>query len=112
MDKPTFICHIHENSWLAALAAFKLRSKRVAITMGNHIFLWNADRKTFLDTESWLKHELCHVRQFRHYGFFTFLWLYLIESVRKGYWENKFEKEARLAEQAPDDTRAYSFISC
>lgn len=112
MDKERIPCRIHENSWLAALAAFKLRSKRVAVTMGNHIYLWNTDRNTFLNNDGWLRHELCHVRQFRRYGLFRFLWLYLVESARKGYYNNKYEKEARDAEKGHDDIGAYFFLSC
>lgn len=105
-------CRIHENSLLARMAAYNLHSKRIAITLGNHIYLWNTDRETFLNTTGWVKHELCHVQQFRHYGFSRFLWLYLIESIRKGYNENKFEKEARAAESIVGDMGANSFLSC
>ena len=39
------------------------------------------------------------MEQFRRYGFFRFLWLYLRESLRHGYEENKYELEARAAER-------------
>ena len=105
-------CKIHENSYLARMAAYKLNSNRIAITLGNHIYLWNADRETFLNTTAWVNHELCHVRQFRHYGFFRFLWLYLIESAIKGYYNNKFEKEARAAELKTGLIKPDYFLSC
>lgn len=110
MSSTKITCRIHENSWLAALAAFKLRSRRMAVTMGCHIYLWNTDKDTFLSNTAWLKHELCHVRQFRHYGFFRFLWLYCGESIRKGYYHNKFEQEARAAERQAGDASEYLFL--
>lgn len=105
-------CKIHENSLLARMAAYQLSSNRVAITLGNHIHLWNTDRETFLNTTEWVNHELCHVRQFRKYGFLRFLCLYLTESIRKGYYNNKFEKEARAAELKTDVKMVNSFLSC
>ncbi|WP_262511711.1 hypothetical protein [Adhaeribacter pallidiroseus] len=40
------------------------------------------------------------MQQFKKYGFFRFLWLYLIESIKVGYFQNKFEVEARQAEKS------------
>jgi hypothetical protein len=54
-----------------------------------------------IENERWWKHELHHVRQFRQYGFWRFLFLYLIESFRHGYKNNRFEVEAREAEKKP-----------
>ncbi len=92
-------CKIREDSLLARLAARKLRSARIAITLGRNIYLWNTARSEFLADPAWVRHELCHVEQFRRYGFFRFLWLYLRESLRHGYEENKYELEARAAER-------------
>lgn len=89
---------VKENSWLAKIAAAKLRSKRVAIVWGRSIHLCNTSKSEFLADEQWVKHELCHVQQFRQYGTTRFVWLYLIESIRHGYYYNKFEVEARAAE--------------
>ena len=89
---------IRENSWIAKLAAFKLRSERVAIVIGNTIHLHNTSKEDFLLDEKWLKHELCHIRQFRKYGFFGFIFKYLLESIKHGYYKNKYEVEARQAE--------------
>jgi hypothetical protein len=89
---------IKENSFLARIAALKLRSGRVAMVIGNTIHLHNVTRADFLKNESWVKHELCHIQQFKKHGFVPFLAKYLWESVRHGYHNNKFEVEARKAE--------------
>ena len=89
---------IKENSWLAAIAAMKLQSRSVAIVMGKTIHLHGATRDLFLQNEPWLKHELCHIKQFHDHGYFTFIAKYLWESLRKGYHNNKYEAEARAAE--------------
>ena len=89
---------IKENSWLAAIAARKLKTDNVAMVLGKTIYLHNTTAKDFLQNSGWLKHELCHVEQFRRFGFFTFLIKYLYESVRAGYHNNKYEIEARAAE--------------
>lgn len=47
-----------------------------------------------------MRHELCHVKQYQDHGFFPFLFKYLLESISKGYTNNKFEIEARAAEEA------------
>lgn len=90
---------IKENSWLASIAAWKLGSSPVAMVLGKTIHLHGTDRENFLRDERWVKHELCHIRQFRQYGFFGFLFRYLLESARKGYYNNRFEIEAREAEE-------------
>ncbi len=90
--------HIKENSWLARIATKKLGAKRVAMVLGNTIHLWNTSKETFLEDEKWVKHELCHIRQFQQYGFISFLARYIWESIRKGYYNNKYEVEARQAE--------------
>lgn len=97
---------IKENSWIARIAAWKLNARSVAIVMGASIHLINTDRHDFLNNQRWLKHELCHVRQFKKFGFFSFLLKYLWESIQNGYHNNKYEKEARAAET---DTRASGF---
>ncbi len=89
---------IKENSWIAKLAAFKLKTKRVAIVFGNTIHLHNTSKEDFLKDERWVKHELCHVRQFEQYGFVNFIAKYLWESIKNGYYSNKYEAEAREAE--------------
>ena len=91
---------IKENSFFAKLAAYKLASKNVAFVLGNTIHLHNVSKDYFLKDEVWLRHELCHIRQFREHGFFTFIFKYLRESIKNGYYNNKYEVEARKAEQS------------
>lgn len=102
-------CKIHEHSILARMAARRLHTHRMAVTFGKHILLWNCDRQAFLLDEAWVRHELCHVRQFGRYGIVRFLCLYLWESFRHGYEQNAFEVEAREAERgiAPIDLRMF-----
>ncbi len=90
---------IKENSWLAGIAAKKLQAASVAMVLGNTIHLYNTSKEEFLKNEKWVKHELCHIRQFRQHGYIGFIVKYLWESIRKGYYNNKFEVEARAAEQ-------------
>jgi hypothetical protein len=89
---------IKENSWLARVAAWKLKVDSVALTLGKTIHLYRATRQELLQNNRWLRHELAHVEQFRRYGFFTFILLYLAEWLKKGYYANRFEVEARRAE--------------
>jgi hypothetical protein len=90
---------IKENSILARIAAWKLNSKKVAIVFGNTIHLCRTSREEFLNDRRWLRHELKHVEQFQRYGFTRFIFLYLREWVKKGYENNKYEVEAREAEE-------------
>jgi hypothetical protein len=89
---------IKESSWLAKIAAKKLRSKSVAMVLGKTIHLHNTTKEEFLNNTTWLKHELCHVQQFKQHGFFMFVIKYLYESIKVGYYNNKYEVEAREAE--------------
>ena len=90
---------IKENSWLARVATKKLRSKNVAMVLGSTIHLYGVTKEAFLQDEKWVKHELCHVQQFREHGYIIFLIKYLWESIRKGYYNNKYEVAARAAEE-------------
>src|ERR1700712_5021685 len=89
---------IKEHSWVARIAAFKLGSDKVAIVTGRTIHLHNTSKEDFLKDKRWLRHELCHIEQFRRHGFFLFLIKYLYESIRNGYHNNIYEIEARKAE--------------
>jgi uncharacterized protein (DUF2342 family) len=92
------ICYIRENSFIAKLAARKLNAHSVAIVIGKTIHLHNATRNDLLTNRRWLRHEMAHIRQFRDYGFLSFILMYLWESMLKGYHNNKYEAEARAAE--------------
>jgi hypothetical protein len=89
---------IKENSWLAKIAAKKLGHKSVAMVLGKTIHLCNTTKAEFLLNERWLKHELCHINQFKAQGFAGFIVKYLWESIKKGYYNNRFKVEAREAE--------------
>lgn len=91
--------NIKENSWLAKIAAKKLGAASVAMVLGNTIHLHNASKHDFLQNEKWVKHELCHLQQFRQHGYVGFIAKYIWESIWKGYYNNKFEVEARAAEE-------------
>jgi hypothetical protein len=93
---------IKENSWLAKLSAKKLGSQKVAIVIGTTIHLFNTTREEFLKDEKWVCHELAHVQQYEKYGFIRFVFLYVIESIRKGYRKNKYELEAQGKERYPE----------
>lgn len=90
---------IKENSWLAKIAAWQLRTSSVAMVIGSTIHLHNTTKQEFLQNTAWVKHELCHVQQFKQHGFVGFIAKYLWESIKKGYYNNKFEVEARKAEE-------------
>lgn len=91
---------IKQNSWIAKLAARKLHTNNMAIVIGKTIHLHNATRLDFLQNERWLKHELCHISQFKQHGFILFVAKYLWQSLKKGYHNNVFEIEAREAENS------------
>jgi hypothetical protein len=92
-------CRIRENSWVAKLAARKMRSPCIAIVFGRVIHLHGVSREDFLANIRWVRHEVRHVRQYRQHGFWPFLWRYLIDWVRFGYYNIPFEKDARQAEK-------------
>ena len=96
MSKPAF--YIKENSWLAKLAAKKLNTKTVAMVLGKTIHLYGSTKENFLADERWVKHEFCHIKQFTAHGYVMFTIKYLWESLRVGYYNNKYEVEARGAE--------------
>jgi hypothetical protein len=91
-------CSIKENAFIARLAAWKLNARQVAIVIGHTIYLHNTSKATFLNNLRWLRHELKHVQQFEEHGFLPFIVKYLWESMKSGYTNNRYEVEARAAE--------------
>lgn len=91
---------IIEHSFLARIARFFFGSKRIAMVLGNCIHLSGVDRQIFMSDRKWLIHELVHIEQYRKNGFLKFLFLYSLESIRRGYYYNRFEIEARAAEES------------
>src|SRR6266498_4313075 len=95
---------IKEKSFIARIASKILHEKSVAVVIGKTIHLWNADKKNLLKNKKWLRHELVHIQQFRQHGLIKFLLLYAWESLKNGYYNNKFEVAARAKEN--DETPA------
>ncbi len=89
---------IKEKSFIARIASKILHEKSVAVVIGKTIHLWNADKQNLLKNKKWLRHELVHIQQFRQYGFIKFLLLYAWETLKNGYYNNKFEVAARAKE--------------
>lgn len=89
---------IRENALIAKLAARRLGTARVAIVIGKTIYLHNTSATELTSNMRWLLHELKHVAQYQQYGYITFMGLYFIEYLKKGYYANKYEVAARAAE--------------
>lgn len=79
-----------------------LRSKKMAIVVGKTIHLWKTGKNEFLENEPWVRHELAHIAQFKHYGFIRFVFLYVWETIKNGYQNNSFEVDARMKENEKD----------
>ncbi|MGJ7030837.1 DUF4157 domain-containing protein [Niabella hirudinis] len=92
---------IKENSFIARLGARKLKSGNVAMVIGRTVHLWGATRSAFLADERWVRHELKHIEQYQRYGILRFLFKYLAQSIKYGYYNCPLEKEARAAESDP-----------
>ena len=96
MNKEKF--YIKENSFFAKIAAKKLGADVLAMVLGKTIHLHGTTKAHFLADEKWVKHELCHIKQYKENGTVLFLTKYLWESIKHGYYNNKYEAEARAAE--------------
>lgn len=101
---------IKEQSLFAKLAAKKMKCQTVAAVLGNTIHLWNISREDFLKRDAWVKHEIEHVRQYKRHGFVPFVVMYLYECARVGYYNNRFEKEARMVEKEEMDLTRIVFV--
>ena len=101
---------IKENSWVARLAARKLACGQVAIVIGNTVYLHNVSKSRFLASRRWVLHELKHVEQFEEHGFLRFMMKYVWEYVKSGYFQNKYEVEARMAERDEGLMRKYELV--
>jgi Domain of unknown function (DUF4157) len=90
--------YFKENSFIAKCGAKCIKANNVALTIGNTIYLYNATVNDIIGNPIWLAHELVHVNQYQKLGIVKFVFLYLLECIAKGYYNNKFEIEARLLE--------------
>ncbi len=79
---------IVEHSWINALHFWPY-----AVTRCNRIYLKGSAADFFAEPEL-VVHEFCHVLHQWNTGRLT-TWRYIVESFRKGYWQNCFEIEAR-----------------
>ena len=102
--------YIKENSPFARFAAFYLKEKSMAFTLGKTIHLWHTRCEAFLNNEKWVRHEIMHVQQFQQHGFLFFIGKYLWEILLHGYANNKFEVAARLRENEAIDLNKFNFI--
>ena len=89
---------IKENSWIAKLAAYKMRAAKLAIVFGSTIHLHNTTKEEFLNDSNWVCHELKHIEQYKQHGSVGFIAKYLFDWMKNGYYNNKFEVEARNSE--------------
>ena len=89
---------IHQNALLAKIACKILKQKDVALTLRKTIYLSDSSPRQFLQNRRWVAHELAHVQQFMQYGTICFIFKYLLESLAKGYYNNKWEVAARAEE--------------
>ncbi len=101
---------IKENSLLARIAAWQLRTHKVAMVLGTTIHLHNTTRQEFLLDKRWVCHEIVHVHQWQKFGFIRFAILYLTESINHGYHNNRFEREAWLKENDENLLNDVSFL--
>ena len=67
-------------------------------------------REEFLKCDAWVMHEVEHVRQYKRHGFMPFVIMYLWESAKHGYHNNRFEKEARVVEEGEIDLAGIVFV--
>ena len=102
--------HIKEQAIIAKLAAVFLKQKRMAVTINNKIYLYNCSAKDFLHLETWVCHELMHVQQYQKLGRLKFISFYFLQLIINGYYNNKYEKEARENEHNTSVLSTAKFI--
>ena len=73
-----------------ALPASCSKLQRVAMVVGQTVHLSGTTREEFLADPEWVAHESVHLRQYQEHGLLPFLWKYLVESARVGYYHNKY----------------------
>lgn len=79
---------VYEHSWFA-----RAHLHAIATTRPEKIFL-RGSAAAFFDNPALMLHEYCHVLYQWRTGTLT-TWRYLVECARRGYWNNRFEIEAR-----------------
>lgn len=86
---------VKTDSFLARIACRWMKSNSVAMVMGKTIHVYGARPMDLLNNMDWLLHEMVHIRQFEENGYIRFIGLYLLESMKHGYHNNRYEIEAR-----------------
>lgn len=71
----------------------RLHGRAIATTRRRRIYL-RGSAADFFQNPSLMLHEYCHVLKQWEPRTLT-LWRYLVEWLRRGYWNNRFEVEAR-----------------
>ena len=89
---------IKEKSWIAKIAAYKMKSESCAIVFFNTIYLHNISKEEIVSNTELLRHEVMHIKQWKREGAFLFLYKYIKFSFQFGYYNNPLEIEARKAE--------------
>jgi len=92
LQAPVAGVRVIEHSWLA-----RLHGRAVATTRPGRIYLRGSAQDFFANPDL-LLHEYCHVIRQWQRGTLT-LPRYLMECLRRGYWHNRFEIEARTFAQ-------------
>ena len=92
------------------MAAAKMKADKVAIVFGSTIYLHNTNREEFLQDNDWVCHELKHVEQYNQNGFAGFIVKYLFDWLKNGYYNNKFEVEAKDSEMDKTLLKKFQFI--
>lgn len=105
------VFRVREKAFIARVAAFVLQGEQVAIVVGATIYLHGTKEAELLNSTAWLRHELKHVQQYQQKGTFSFLLKYFWESLRKGYWNNRYEIEARAAEKIIGFEKNFEVVS-
>lgn len=92
------------------MAAAKMKTDKTAIVFGNTIHLHRTNRQEFLNNTDWVCHELKHVEQYRQNGIAGFLVKYIFDWMKNGYYNNKFEVEARNSEKDGTLVKRVEFV--
>ena len=98
---------LKRNSHLAKMAALKMKTNGVALVLGRTIHVYGVNPVSLLRDREWLAHELVHVKQYEKHGVIRFLCMYIWEWMKHGYWDNRYEREARQVENQPDSVTIF-----
>jgi hypothetical protein len=82
------LVEIYEHSWFA-----RFHARALATTRRRRIYL-RGGAGQFFERPDFVLHEYCHVLRQWETGELT-VFRYLLEWFRRGYWDNRFEIEAR-----------------